>query len=193
VCSLFSPNLRRNISLLDERVILLHQLQRSRPTFGINHRLFPERIDLSEGLVEISPDFWYWVGLPRIMNATLDHVEDIYSCSAAAIYLKKSENEFLPVAALGIPLSKLETYKQSKEEQELLQRKKGILSEKADPFAISVPIHLPRRANAEVLGVLHLGKRKEGRDYSGDDVKTLVSFGAKLGQPVYAFGAAKKV
>lgn len=159
---------------------------------GINRRLFPENIDLSQGLVEINPDFWVWVGLPKIMNATLDHVEDIYSCSTAAIYLKKSQNEFLPVAALGIPLSKLEPFKLNKEEQESLQRKKGILHEKVDPFAISIPIHLPRRKDAEILGVLRLGKRKAGRGYSGDDVKTLVSFGAKLGQPVYAFAAAKK-
>lgn len=159
---------------------------------GINRRLFPENIDLSQGLIEINPDFWDWVGLPKIMNATLEHLEVIYSCSVAAIYLKKSENEFLPVAALGITLSKLEPYKVSKEEQDLFQHKKGTLSEKSEPFAISIPIHLPRRKGAEVLGILCLGKRKEGRGYSGDDVKTLVSFGAKLGQPVYAFAAAKK-
>lgn len=159
---------------------------------GINRRLFPENIDLSQGLVEINPDFWDWVGLPKIMNATLDHLEDIYSCSAAAIYLKKSENEFFPVAALGIPVSKLELYKPNKEEQELFLRKRGIISEKAEPFAISIPIHLPRRNAAEILGVLRLGKRKQGRGYSGDDVKTLVSFGAKLGQPVYAFASARK-
>lgn len=159
---------------------------------SINRRLFPENIDLSQGLIEINPDFWDWVGLPKIMNASLDHVEDIYSCSAAAIYLKKSENEFLPVAALGIPLNKLEPCKLNKEEQESLQRKKGILHERVDPFAISIPIHLPRRKGAEILGILRLGRRKQGRGYSGDDLKTLVSFGAKLGQPVYAFSAAKK-
>jgi hypothetical protein len=159
---------------------------------GINRRLFPENIDLSQGLVEINPDFWDWVGLPKIMNATLDHLEDIYSCSAAAIYLKRSENEYLPVAALGVPVSKLEPYKPTREEQELFLQKRGIISEKAEPFAIAIPIHLPRRNAAEILGILRLGKRKQGRGYSGDDVKTLVTFGAKLGQPVYAFALARK-
>lgn len=158
----------------------------------INRRLFPENIDLSQGLVEIDPDVWHWVDLQTILNATLHHLKGIYSFTNAGIYQLKSENEFRSVAALGSTLQELSVLKLTKPEMELLAAKKGVVDDDGNPYAVLIPIYLARRNSSEVLGLLRLGKREKGRGYSGDDIKTLVSFGAKLGKAVFALSSDTK-
>jgi hypothetical protein len=158
----------------------------------INRRLFPENIDLSQGLVEIDPDVWHWVDLQTILNATLHHLKGIYSFTNAGIYQRTSENEFRPVAALGSSLRELSVLKLSKTEMDLLAAKKGVVDEDGNPFAVMIPIYLARRNSSEILGLVRLGKREKGRGYSGDDIKTLVSFGAKLGKAVFALSSESK-
>lgn len=159
---------------------------------NINRRLFPENIDLSQGLIELNTNLWNWLPLPRILEATLEHLEAIYGHQVSVIYLQHSPADYRPAAARGIAKSELSPYQPDKKAQELLQQKKGISEEAAKPFVLTVPVYLARRKGPELIGVLRLGKRKEGRGFSGGDVKTLVAFGAKLGEPIYALGASKE-
>lgn len=158
---------------------------RTRVENAINLRLFPENIDLSQGLIELDANLWNWVKLPKVLDSTLEHLEAIYGHEKAAIYLLTNAT-YKPAAARGISKSELQAFKPTKAEQELLEHKKGILAEDGKPFVLTVPIYLARRRGPELLGVLRLGKRKQGRGFSGGDVKTLVAFGAKLAEPIYA-------
>jgi hypothetical protein len=167
-------------------VASIFQPLRTRVESAINHRLFPENVDLSEGLVEMNPDLWNWIGLPKILEATLDHLQDIYKFDQAVIYVSDGKHGFVPHAALGIPLKQLGDFSPSKAELEQLLHKRGILKARGADFIVSVPLYLPRRSAPQIVGVLRLGKRPEGRGYSSDEVKTLVGFGSKLGQPLYA-------
>lgn len=165
---------------------------RTRVENAINRRLFPENIDLSQGLVELNANLWNWLKMPQILDATLEHLEAIYGHEQSAIYLRRSAGEYMPVAARGIPIADLPVYKVSPAEQELLAHKKGILSDGAVPFVLTTPIYLARRKGPELIGVVRLGKRKQGRGFSGGDVKTLAAFGAKLGEPIYALAQKSK-
>lgn len=165
---------------------------RTRVENAINRRLFPENIDLSQGLVELNPNLWNWLKMPQILDATLEHLEAIYGHEQSAIYLRRSAGEYMPVAARGIAIADLPVYQVSPAEQELLAHKKGILSDGAAPFVLTTPIYLARRKGPELIGVVRLGKRKQGRGFSGGDVKTLAAFGAKLGEPIYALAQKTK-
>lgn len=152
---------------------------------GINRRLFPENIDLSQGLIEINPDLWYWIPLPKMLTATLEHLQSIYNFEAAAIYLGQG-TELKLAAAIGNSQGTPETYQLNTGDVTVLELKKGIVDEDEKLFVATVPIYLARRKAPDTLGVLRLGKRRNGRGYSGDDLKTLVAFGSRLGRPVYA-------
>jgi len=158
---------------------------------SINRRLFPENIDMAKGLVEIQPEMWAWIPLPGMLQAALRHLEDIYVCESSAIYLKRGAG-FQPAAMRGLAKSNVPVYRPAAAELNALFQKKTVASENEKPFVLTVPVFLARRKEAELLGVLRLGKRKEGRGYSGDDARTLVAFGAKLAQPVYALSLPKK-
>ncbi|QYK51249.1 MAG: hypothetical protein KF701_01845 [Anaerolineales bacterium] len=165
---------------------------RTRVEGAINRRLFPENVDLSQGLVELNANLWNWLSLPRILDSTLEHLEAIYGHEQSAIYLRRSAGEYVAVAARGVLPADLPAYQASPAEQDLLAHKKGILSDEAVPFVLTTPIYLARRKGPELIGVLRLGKRKQGRGFTGGDVKTLTSFGAKLGEPIYALGQKSK-
>ncbi len=159
---------------------------RTRVEGAINRRLFPENIDLSQGLIELDANLWNWVKLPKVLDSTLEHLEAIYGHENSAIYLLDAKKLYKPVAVRGLKKAELSTFTPTAAERELLNSKKGIMSEDGKPFVLTVPIYLGRRKGPELLGVLRLGKRKQGRGFSGGDIKTLVSFGAKLGEPIYA-------
>jgi MFS family permease len=159
---------------------------------GINRRLFPENVDLSQGLIELNSNLWTWFSLPRILDSTLEHLESIYGHEVGAIYLRNTLADYRPAAARGIAKSELKPYEPTKAEQDALQHKKGILDEDGKPFVLTVPVYLARRKSPELIGVLRLGKRKQGRGFSGGDLRTLSGFGAKLGEPIYALSAEKK-
>ncbi|MCW5874720.1 MAG: hypothetical protein KIS88_08775 [Anaerolineales bacterium] len=165
---------------------------RTRVEGAINRRLFPENIDLSQGLVELNANLWNWLSLTRILDSTLEHLEAIYGHEQSAIYLRRSASEYIAVAARGIPMADLPIHQASPAEQDQLAHKKGILNDEAKPFVLTTPIYLARRKGPELIGIVCLGKRKQGRGFSGGDIKTLSAFGAKLGEPIYALGASKR-
>ena len=158
---------------------------------GINRRLFPENIDLTQGLIELNPDLWSWIGLPKILEATLDHLQSIYAAERTAIFLKQGDG-YKPVAAKGISKAALSDFKPNQAQHNQLALKQGFVSENDKAFPVTVPIYLARRKGPELLGVLRMGGRPKGRGYSGDDIKTLAGFGGKLGQPIYVLSSAKK-
>lgn len=163
---------------------------RTRVEGAINRRLFPENIDLSQGLVELNANLWNWVKLPQILDSTLEHLEAIYGHEKSAIYLLEA-GVYKPATLRGLRSNEVPAFTPSPAEQELLEQKKGIESEGAF-FVLTTPICLARRKGPELIGVLRLGKRKQGRGFTGGDVKTLAAFGAKLGEPIYALGQRTK-
>lgn len=164
---------------------------RTRVENAINRRLFPENIDLSQGLIELNANLWNWVDLPQILASTLEHLESIYGHETSAIYLLEN-GAYQLACARGEQPTQTASFTPSPAQQELLDHKKGILSEETVPFVLTTPIYLARRKGPQLLGVLRLGKRKQGRGFSGGDVKTLSAFGARLGEPIYALSPKSK-
>ena len=160
---------------------------RTRVEKAINRRLFPENVDLSEGLVELNPDLWHWIDLSTIMAATLKHLQVIYHFEVGAIYLLEND-AYVPLAARGIQLDGLQPFTLNAQDQKLFDQKKGIQHDKDTPFVLTIPVYLKRRKSAQLTGMLRLGKRPKKRAYSTNDIKTLASFGGKLGEPFYALG-----
>jgi hypothetical protein len=157
----------------------------------INRRLFAENVDIAEGLGELSPDMWQFLGLKEIFESSLEHLQDVYKFDKAAIYLGKYGDTFAPRAAVGVPLKSLGDYSLTKTEEALFLQKKAASSPDAE-FPVSIPLFWSRRKSALLLGILRLGKRAEGRGYTSYDLKALQTFGGKLGRPIYALDNSQR-
>lgn len=157
----------------------------------INRRLFAENVDISEGLGELNPDMWQFIGIKEILDSSLEHLQDIYKFDKAAIYLGKYGETYSPRAAIGTPLKALEDYTLTKQEEVLFLQKKSAIAQTGE-FPVSVPLYWARRKSPQLLGILRLGKRGEGRGYSSYDIKALQTFGGKLGRPIYALDSSHR-
>jgi hypothetical protein len=68
------------------------------------------------------------------------------------------------------------------EEQRLeLERKRVIAAEGVDSIVGHVPVYVDRGKMNELLGLLSIGTRTNGKGYSGDDLKGLTELGGKIG------------
>jgi hypothetical protein len=153
----------------------------------INRRLFPENVDLGEGLGELSPEMWPFLSLDEILNASLEHLQDIYDFDKAAIFIGSDARALKPQAAWGLARKELAAYALNPAETVAFAQKKSLSSSTpAVDFPVSVPLYWQRRKSQQLLGVLRLGKRAEGRGYTVDELKALHSFGGRLGRAIYA-------
>jgi hypothetical protein len=66
-----------------------------------------------------------------------------------------------------------------------LQKGQVTLWEENEDFKGYVPLFIPRIGPNEVIGLLALSERQNGRGYSGDDLKALVQLGGKIGEALY--------
>ena len=62
----------------------------------------------------------------------------------------------------------------SSSQEDELHRKRVVANDGGGEAAGYVPIFIDRRKAIEVLGVLAIGDREDGRGFSGDDLKGLV-------------------
>ena len=90
------------------------------------------------------------------------------------------------IASHGIKLSGVQAWKPDAKDMKELQRARAAAWEEAPDFAGYIPLFIPRVGPNEVLGLLALSERKNGRGYSGDDLKALAELGGKLGKVLYA-------
>jgi hypothetical protein len=78
-----------------------------------------------------------------------------------------------------------------KQKEELL-KKRVVASESSGLIAGYVPLFIDRGDAIELLGLLSVGKRTDGKGYSGDDLKGLVSLGNKIGLALNAIQLAQE-
>jgi hypothetical protein len=161
---------------------------------AINRRLFPENVDLGEGLGELSPEMWPFLSLDEVLNASLEHLQDIYDFDRAAIFIVSDSMTLKPQAAWGVSGKDLSAHTLTASEQTAFAQKKGSIDNSTvTEFPVSVPVYWQRRKSQQLLGVLRLGKRAQGRGYTVDELKALHSFGGKLGRAVYALDKSQRL
>lgn len=159
---------------------------RSRLETWVDKRFYPERRDLTEGLVEIQPSFWPFRSVEQLMDACLDHVCQVLACRETAIYLGPEEGPFRPVRSRGSDLGGLTAIAPTKAQSARLSRKKAVSSVPPDRTSAYIPIYVDRHKEVLLLGVLSMGPRTDGRGYSGDELKGLAVLGGHLGLALYA-------
>ncbi len=169
----------------------LFQPLRTRLEKVMNHWLLPENIDLTEGLMEINPILWQYFSTQQILQASLKHLEDIYSFSSAAIYILGAGGKYYPEVTLNLAIDSLEPIIPSQKQMELFKQKKGHITENDPLFSVIIPVYISRRKTPQLLGILCLGKRAKDKGFSTNDLRTLSGFGEKLGLPLFALKEIK--
>ncbi len=167
-------------------VAVVFQPLRDRIEAFVDKHFYPQKLDLATGLVEVNPEYWSFLDQESLIRLATEHVRNVLGTEHAALYLANGPDQFGLAgqqngSAKGHPVITL-----SKRQHNELQKKRVVASEGMGPLVGHVPLFIDRGKSNELLGLLSIGKRTNGRGYSGDDLKGLVELGGKIGLAINA-------
>lgn len=153
----------------------------------IEKRFYPHKTDLSQGLVEVGSDFWGFIAQPDLLAASVRHVHEKLGATPAAVYTAGVKDSLRRSAVRGVAAANVPAMLTlSKETLKEFSNKHVDTLETAAPFVALVPLYVAGRQALELRGVLALGPKKDGRGYSGDELKALYELGGKIGLALLA-------
>jgi GAF domain-containing protein len=147
----------------------------------VDKRFYPQKADLASGLVEIQPGFWSLLDRQTLVSVAQEHARRALGVSYSVFFLPVSDGIFASVAHEEAPQAETSRLELSPQQMDELHQKRVIANTNGGAAAGYVPIHVDRGRTTELLGLLAIGTRDDGRGYSGDDLKGLVDLGGKIG------------
>ena len=162
-------------------VAVVFQPLRSRIEAFVDKHFYPQKLDLASGLVEVEPAYWGFLDRETLIRLAMGHVCSVLGTEHAAFYLASSTDQFRLAGTFNGSAQEEGTIILSKEQQEELQKKRVIASEGKGSLTGHTPVFIDRGKANEMLGLLSIGSRTNGKGYSGDDLKGLVELGKKIG------------
>jgi len=171
-------------------VAVVFQPLRDRIEAFVDKHFYPHKLDLAAGLVEAAPEYWSFLKQKTLIRLTLKHVRRALGTEHVGFYLASGSGQFEPggqehASADGSPSIVL-----SPKQKEGLLKKRVVASEASGLVAGYVPLFIDRGDAVELLGLLVVGSRVNGRGYSGDDLKGLAALGEKVGLALNAIQLA---
>jgi len=163
-------------------VALFFQPVRARIEKWINKRVYPEN-NLARELVELSPDIRNLLSLQEIARIVAQRVTRVLNSREGAVYLATGGNSYTLAAASQARPSSASRLKPTAKMQADLSAGRVVSSDK---IHLLVPLFVPRLRSKELVGLLTISERKDGRGYSSDDRRALVDLGGEVGTAIYA-------
>lgn len=147
----------------------------------VDSRFYPEKEDLASGLVEVLPEYWAFLNDRKLLQIAQDHLRRALGVDFTAVYLAVGSSGYKLVqhgtTGQEIPV----VLRLSSPQESELRRKRVVANEDGWEAVGYVPIFIDRRNTIDLLGLLAVGRRENGRGYSGDELKGMAELGGKIG------------
>jgi MFS family permease len=148
---------------------------------AVNKRFYPKKEDLASGLVEVQPEYWGFLDRPTLLRISMDHVRRVLGTNYSAFFLTSEGDEFRLAKQVDGSAGGVTSVRVSEKERKELEKKRVIAGESSGLIVGHVPVYVDRGETNQVLGLLSIGPRENGKGYSGDDLKGLAELGGKIG------------
>lgn len=162
-------------------VAVIFQPMRDGIQAWVDKRFYPRKATLESGLVEVQPEYWAFLDHETLVGISQDYVCRAMGVSHTAFYLAASDGGFRLDPGTEASDGKPATLKINPKQLEELNKKRVVASKESGLAAGHVPIYVDRGQSIQLLGLLSIGKRSNGKGFSGDDLKGLVELGGKIG------------
>ncbi|MGD8634554.1 MAG: hypothetical protein PVF85_13355 [Anaerolineales bacterium] len=167
-------------------VAVVFQPLRDRIEAFVDKHFYPQKLDLASGLVEVQPEYWGFLDQEMLTQMAMEHVSNVLGTEHVAFYLPVGQDRYRLAGQMNGLARSSAAVVLSKKQSEGLQNKRVVATEGMDPLVGHVPLFVDRGKSNEMLGLLSIGSRADGRGYSGDDLKGLVELGGKIGLAINA-------
>lgn len=148
---------------------------------GVNRRFYPKKIDLATGLVEVQPEYWGFLDRATLFRVSMEHVRRVLGINHTAFFLASEGGEYRLAQQVDDSAGGVTAVVLSEEQRKELERKRVIPAESSGSLVGHVPVYVDRGEKCQILGLLSIGPRENGKGYSGDDLKGLAELGGKIG------------
>jgi hypothetical protein len=157
----------------------------------VNRRFYPKKEDLASGLVEVQPEYWGFLDRPALLRVSMEHVRRVLGTDHAAFFFASEGGEFRLAQQVDGSAGGVTSVSVSEEQRKALEKKRVIAAEGSGMLVAHVPVYVDRGETSEILGLLSIGARENGKGYSGDDLKGLAELGGKIGLALNASNWAR--
>ncbi len=150
----------------------------------VNTRFYKDRIDYSEALVELRPEMWTYLTHTDLGHTLVTTVPTLLQSTSGALFLLERQGLVL-TEVLNIHPSDAYKFHFSEELLKKLENATVISLPEGGPFAILVPLTVARLKVYDLVGILAIGPRPQGRGYSRDHLNDLSALGRNAGTALY--------
>jgi hypothetical protein len=151
---------------------------------SINDRFYKDRIDYSEALVELQPEMWTYLTPVDLGHILVTKVPMLLQSTNAALFMQERQGPNLTEVHNIHPA---EAYKLqfTPETMKKMDNATVLSLPEGGPFSILVPLTVARLKVYDLVGVLAIGPRTQGRGYSRDHLNDLSALGRSAGKALY--------
>jgi len=176
----------------DKQISWLGALLSSLPAVGIykpvqkwvekwaNAHFYKERIDYSEALIELKPEMWNFLTATDLGHTLVTIIPALLQSESGALFIMESQGLTL-AEAHNLQPSEASNFKFTEETLKKLANATVVNQPEGGLFAMLVPLTVSRFKVNDLVGVLAIGPRTQGRGYSRDHQKDLSDLGRDAG------------
>lgn len=147
---------------------------------AVDRRFYPQKLNLASGLVEVEPGYWPFLDPQRLVQLATDHIRAVLGTPHSAFYMLV-EGQFQLVKH-GFSSGPMPAHiALSESEWTELRQRRVIAAREAERLVAHVPVYIDRGDALQLLALLSIGARENGRGYSGDELKAMIELGGKIG------------
>jgi hypothetical protein len=196
---------RSDVAIVASTLIIagLFQPVRRRVRELVDRHFYREKVDFQQAFANFAHEVRAMIELPDLVHALVTRVTDLLHITYGAVFLRDGGGTFQLAEGRKLPTSKHESLVQLANPFSLGNLKKGetVSGSLAAPFSLLVPLLAPRAPQAgkdprprrsgthmDLIGVLALGPRLSGQDYSRDDRALLSNLADQVGTAIYVAG-----
>jgi hypothetical protein len=156
-----------------------------------NTRFYKDRIDYNEALVELRPEMWNYM-TPADLGHTLVTIVPTLTQSASGALFFHERRGMILTEVHNIHPSDASKFQFTEETMKKMLTSTVLSLPEGEPFVLLVPLTVSRMKIFDLVGVLAIGPRTQGRGYSRDHLADLSALGRSAGTALYMLKLKEK-
>ena len=150
----------------------------------VNTRFYKDRIDYSEALIELRPEMWNFLTPTDLGHTLVTIIPALLQSESGALFIMERQDLTLTEVHNMHP-SDASKFRFSEETMKKLENAAIVNLPEGGPFAMLVPLTVSRFKVNDLVGVLAIGPRTQGRGYSRDHLNDLCALGHNAGMALH--------
>jgi hypothetical protein len=151
----------------------------------IDRAFYREKVDFRRAFTNFAREIRTIIELPELLRVLIGRTTDLLHITYSAVYLRNTDGTFEQAEARNLPPGDLEQLALEASIVGRLERGYAVSPLKHKAFPLLVPLSALHTEGSVLVGVLALGPRLSGQDYSREDRSLLTGLADQAGTAIY--------